>query len=87
MNEVELKEFETLSNIIANPTNNQQYQKANQDLNTYTSDLSNWDKIQSVLELTQDTNSLFFAAIALKNLFGDNWSKVPKEKKIELKGY
>ncbi|CAI2369585.1 unnamed protein product [Moneuplotes crassus] len=88
MDQTELKEFETLANAIANPSaagsSSGDYQKANEALNAYTSVLDNWDKIQSVLQLTQDPNALFFAAISLKNLFADNWTKVSKEKKIDI---
>ncbi len=91
MNETELKDFEVLANMIANPTSessvNGEYQKANESLNAFTSDLANWDKIHSVLELTQDPNALFFSAISLKNLFADNWTKVPKEKKVMITQY
>ena len=66
MNEGELKEFEELCDIIASPTNNDEYQKANQGLNAFTSDLSNWDNLQSVMRLTENPNALFFAAISLK---------------------
>lgn len=49
----ELKQFEELTDIIANPPNNEAYQKANESLNTFTSDLGNMDKIHSALELSK----------------------------------
>lgn len=91
MNETELKDFEALANVIANPSSSgsygTDYQKANETLNAVTSDLENWDKIHSVLELTEDPNALFFAAISLKNLFADNWTKVHKDKKVAIARY
>lgn len=45
MNETELKQFEELAEVLANPTNNEAYQKANESLNAVTSDLNNWDKV------------------------------------------
>lgn len=45
MNPSELKHFEELTDVLANPGNNELYQKANESLNIFTSDLSNWDKV------------------------------------------
>lgn len=53
MNETELKQFEELADVIASPPNNETYKKANEHLNAFTSDLENWDKIQSVLDMSK----------------------------------
>lgn len=53
MNESEISEFEQLADILAQPPNNEAYQKANESLNSFTNDLNNWDKIHSILELSK----------------------------------
>ena len=87
MNETELKEFEELTNVIANPPSTDSYNKANEKLNAFVSEIENWDKLISCLETSKDSNALFFSAISLKNLFADNWTKVQSEKRIELRKY
>ena len=66
MNEVVLKEFERLSDIIASPKSNQDYQTANESLAAFTNEFDNFNEIFQILWFTKNENAIFFSAIALK---------------------
>ena len=87
MNEVVLNEFEKLSDVIAWPKSNTDYQSANESLAAYTNEYENFDEIFQILWISKNENAQFFAAIALKNLFAEHWQKIDTGKRVDLRKY
>ena len=69
------------------PASTEERKQANEKLKNFTEDVSNLGALKLFLEKSSSKYVQFVAASALKQLFTQNWSKIPVNEKLGIKDF